>query len=60
MTGVRTYTCDECGRSITVGPSGTEYGHRRGRAESGLEERCSKRPAEVDPWRRKRIVEGMG
>lgn len=31
--------CDECGCRITVGPSGTEYGHARG-VKPGIDE-CS-------------------
>lgn len=40
-------TCPLCERQITVGPSGTEYGHERG--ESGRRERCPRRPESVDP-----------
>jgi len=43
----RTYVCDECGKPITIGLSGTEYGHQKGKRAS--EERCSKRPDCVDP-----------
>lgn len=40
-------TCEECGRQITIGPDGTEYGHARGLRQR--EQRCSRRPASVDP-----------
>lgn len=42
------YRCSECGNRITVGPSGTEYGHQRG-IERGRDERCPLRPDCVDP-----------
>lgn len=40
--------CEECGRQITKGPSGIDYGHRddNTRREKG---RCSHRPDCVDP-----------
>jgi len=43
--------CPECGRQITAGPSGVEYGHERGIGETGDTERCSRRPDCVDPVR---------
>lgn len=45
------YRCPECGRQVTVGPSGREYGHERGANETGSQERCPRRPASVDPKR---------
>jgi len=41
--------CAYCGNSVTVGPSGTEYGHRRHNDASNNAERCPKRPDAVDP-----------
>lgn len=35
------YRCPECGRRVTVGQSGVEYGHQR-------RKRCPRRPKEVD------------
>jgi DNA-directed RNA polymerase subunit RPC12/RpoP len=40
------FWCPDCGKRVTRGPSGIEYGHRRG-MERG-EERCERRPATVD------------
>lgn len=40
--------CSECGYWITVGPSGTEYGHKRG-STGGSAWRCPYRPGNVDP-----------
>lgn len=45
----RTDRCSECGRSITITPDGIEVGHERGRSATGISERCSRRPASVDP-----------
>lgn len=46
------YRCPECGCGVTVGQSGTEYGHGR-RASSGkIGETCPRRPvSEVNPTR---------
>ena len=41
------FKCPECGRSVTRGPSGIEYGHERGRRTD--EPRCPRRSAIVDP-----------
>lgn len=43
--------CPECGRQITVGPSGIEYGHERGSPGETGKERCPRRPDCVDPGR---------
>lgn len=43
------FRCPECGCRCTRGPSGTEYGHQRGRGSTGTGERCSRRPDTVDP-----------
>lgn len=46
--------CRECGFKITIGPSGTEYGHaRRGNRDpdAGVREDCPYRPSGVDPGR---------
>ena len=51
LDGERTYRCPECGRAITVGTDGTEYGHARGVAGTTPDERCPRRPASVDPKR---------
>jgi len=32
--------CIDCGRRITVGPDGTEYGHARGYRGDGRDELC--------------------
>ena len=40
--------CPECGRRITVGKTGTEYGHDRG-TNDPRRERCPRRPDSVDP-----------
>ncbi|WP_227132356.1 hypothetical protein [Halorubellus salinus] len=44
--------CDECGYKITVGPSGTEYGHaratNRGPDENGVRRDCTHRPLECN------------
>jgi hypothetical protein len=48
----REFRCPECGRRVTRGPSGTEYGHQRTARDnygSGVEERCPRRPETVDP-----------
>lgn len=42
------YQCQECGSCVTVGPSGTEYGHAAGVVEPASE-RCPRRPTSVDP-----------
>lgn len=54
------YRCEECRRAITVGPSGTEYGHERGRGSTGTEPRCSRRPTSVDPKRADAQSDGGG
>lgn len=41
--------CAYCGNAVTVGPSGTEYGHRRYADASNNAERCPKRPDAADP-----------
>jgi hypothetical protein len=41
------FECPECGRDVTRGPSGSEYGHARGIRHG--EQRCSRRPPAVDP-----------
>jgi hypothetical protein len=46
-----TFDCPDCGRQVTRGPSGVEYGHERGRGETGASERCEHRPDAVDPRR---------
>ena len=44
--------CDECGYKITVGPSGTEYGHaratNRGPDADGVRRDCPHRPLECN------------
>lgn len=42
------FRCEDCGRMVTRGPSGLEYGHLRGTHRAG-ETRCPRRPEEVDP-----------
>lgn len=45
------YQCPECGARVTVGESGTEYGHASD-STSGSAERCPRRPGpKVDPRR---------
>jgi len=44
-----TFICPDCGRQITRGGSGTEYGHSRGVGVRGG--RCPRRPDCVDPRR---------
>lgn len=45
--------CSECGYKITVGPSGTEYGHaratNRGPDENGVRRDCRHRPLSCNP-----------
>lgn len=41
------YRCQICNLAVTVGPTGTEYGHMA--AGSGDTERCPRRPGGVDP-----------
>jgi hypothetical protein len=45
------FQCPDCGRQVTRGPSGLEYGHERGIGETGATERCPRRPDAVDPKR---------
>jgi DNA-directed RNA polymerase subunit RPC12/RpoP len=40
------YRCPECGRKVTLSPSGREYGHARKR---GDQFRCNRRKEYVDP-----------
>lgn len=41
--------CEECGRRITIGLDGTEFGHTKG-SEGGSAVRCPNRPDHgVDP-----------
>lgn len=47
----RTFVCPDCRRQVTRGPDGTEYGHERGRGETGTTDRCPRRPEGVDPGR---------
>lgn len=42
------FVCPECGWQCTKGPSGTEYGHQRGR-RGGSRNRCPRRSEDVDP-----------
>jgi hypothetical protein len=56
--GRGTHRCPECGRQVTRGPSGVEYGHERGIGETGQTERCSRRPDCVDPGRDARQHDG--
>lgn len=42
--------CEGCGFKITIGPSGTEYGHARGRNRRNSDRAdCHHRPTQVDP-----------
>jgi len=44
------FICPECDRKCTKAPSGTEYGHDRGRAGENYRGRCSRRDLfDVDP-----------
>lgn len=44
------YQCPDCGRLVTRGPDGVEYGHRRGAQEGADIDDCPRRPTEhVDP-----------
>lgn len=45
--------CEACGYIVTVGPSGTEYGHARShnRSPGSNRQDCPHRPPEVDPKR---------
>lgn len=45
------FRCPECGRMVTRGPDGTEYGHAAspGESKQDLEGRCPRRPRSVDP-----------
>jgi hypothetical protein len=45
-----TFECPDCGSQVTRGPSGREYGHRRGNHHAETD-RCPRRPAAVDPKR---------
>lgn len=45
------FQCEDCGCWITVGKSGVEYGHERGRGGTGPAPRCPRRPDCVDPQR---------
>ncbi|GAB6863285.1 hypothetical protein ACFR97_10405 [Haloplanus litoreus] len=45
-----TFECPDCGCQVTRGPSGREYGHRRGTTHADYE-RCPRRSAAVDPKR---------
>lgn len=50
-------TCDECNRRITRGTDGTEFGHSRG-TRSSDQDRCSNRPAGVDPTKPDGVFDG--
>jgi len=58
--GAHDGVCDVCGFKITVGPSGTEYGHARAlnRAAGADREDCPHRPAACDPVRHGRARGG--
>jgi len=44
--------CRECNGAITIGPSGTEYGHHRGYpARDGRDDDCPHRPEKCNPPR---------
>jgi hypothetical protein len=45
------YQCADCGRWVTIGPSGVEYGHERGIGDNGPDPRCDRRPPQTDPVR---------
>jgi len=44
-----TFRCPDCGRRVTRGPGGVEYGHERGRGSTGTSSRCPRRQHDVDP-----------
>lgn len=47
------FECAECGRQITRGRSGVEYGHAKQQNDSrAVDKRCPRRPECVDPIRR--------
>lgn len=45
----RQFRCPDCGRQVTRGSTGIEYGHERGKGDTGQTERCPRRPECVDP-----------
>lgn len=50
--GEHTGVCAECGYKVTIGPSGTEYGHaranNRGPDDDGVRRDCPHRPLELN------------